>query len=55
MLFDLVEDPGETKDLAAEKPEIVEAMKKTLTQWQASCRSSAAGEDYDRGIPGSAN
>ena len=47
MLFDLVEDPGETKNLAAEKPEIVEAMKKTLAEWQASCRASAAGEDYD--------
>ncbi|MHC4176535.1 MAG: sulfatase family protein [Planctomycetota bacterium] len=47
MLFDLVDDPGETKDLAAERPEIVEAMKKTLTKWQASCRASAAGKDYE--------
>lgn len=47
MLFDLVEDPGETNDLATQRPEIVEAMKKTLSEWQASCRASAAGEDYD--------
>jgi len=46
MLFDLLEDPGETKDLAADKPEILEAMKKTLSDWQESCRASAAGEDY---------
>ena len=46
MLFDLVEDPAETKDLAAKRPEIVEAMKKTLAEWQASCQASAAGKDY---------
>jgi len=46
MLFDLIDDPAETKDLAAEKPQIVKAMKKTLDQWRASCKSSLAGEDY---------
>ncbi len=46
MLFDLVEDPGETRDLANEEPLIVRAMKQTLEQWQESCRSSAAGADY---------
>jgi len=46
LLFDLLGDPGEKNDLAAEKPEIVAAMKKTLLAWQASCRKSRAGEDY---------
>lgn len=46
MLFDLLNDPGETKDLAGEKPEILAAMKKTLQEWQASCRDSVEGKDY---------
>jgi arylsulfatase A-like enzyme len=46
MLFDLLEDPGETKDLAAEKPQIVKAMKATLDNWRASCKDSLAGKDY---------
>ena len=47
MLFDLIEDPSETADLAAKKPETVQAMKQTLEAWQESCKASAAGEDYD--------
>ena len=46
MLFDLVADAGETKDLAAEKPEIVAGMRATLEAWRASCRDSQAGKDY---------
>ncbi len=46
MLFDLIEDPGETKDLAAEKTEIFKRMKETLEKWQASCKDSLAGKDY---------
>lgn len=46
MLFDLVENPGETRDLAAEKPEIVAGMRATLEAWRASCRDSQAGKDY---------
>jgi len=46
LLFDLLEDPGETKDLALEKPEVVEAMKATLDAWRASCESSREGKDY---------
>jgi len=45
-LFDLIEDPAETKDLAGEKPNIVKAMKKTLEEWRASCKDSLAGKDY---------
>jgi arylsulfatase A-like enzyme len=46
MLFDLIENPGETKDLAAEKPEIVAGMRATLEAWRASCKDSQAGKDY---------
>ncbi len=46
MLFDLIADPSETKDLAAEHPEIVQRMVQTLKHWQASCEKSLAGEDY---------
>ena len=46
MLFDLIEDPAETKDLAAEKPQILKAMRKTLEEWRASCKDSLAGKDY---------
>jgi len=46
MLFDLIEDPGEKKDLAAEKPEILQSMKVTLDRWRKSCKDSLAGKDY---------
>lgn len=46
MLFDLVADPGETTDLAAEKPELTVSMRETLETWRASCRASLKGEDY---------
>ena len=46
MLFDLIEDPAEKKDLAAEKPEIVRSMKATLTKWRNSCKDSLTGKDY---------
>ncbi len=46
MLFDLIADPAEKTDLAAEEPQIVESMKQTLLDWQASCKESAAGQDY---------
>jgi arylsulfatase A-like enzyme len=46
MLFDLTEDPGETKDLAAEKPQILKSMKTMLIKWRKSCQDSLAGKDY---------
>jgi len=46
MLFDLLEDPGETNDLAAEKPQILQSMKATLVKWRKSCQNSLAGKDY---------
>ena len=46
LLFDLLEDPGETQNLAAEKPHIVKAMKTELDKWRVSCENSLAGKDY---------
>jgi len=51
MLFDVIEDPGESRDLAAEKPEIVKAMRVILDAWRASCKDSRAGKDYARQGP----
>jgi len=45
MLFDLIDDPGESRDLAAEKPQILQSMKATLEQWRKSCRDSLEGKD----------
>jgi len=45
-LYDLIDDPGETKDLSAEKPEILQATIDTVTAWRESCKVSDAGEDY---------
>ena len=45
-LYDLIADPGEKKDLAGEKPELVASMAHTLKMWRASCQASNAGEDY---------
>jgi arylsulfatase A-like enzyme len=45
-LFDLIEDPAETTDLAAARPEILNTMKQTLFKWRASCKDSLSGKDY---------
>ncbi len=45
-LYDLTSDPGETNNLAAEYPDVVQSMIARLTAWQASCQASNAGEDY---------
>ncbi|MCP4607857.1 MAG: sulfatase-like hydrolase/transferase [Planctomycetes bacterium] len=46
MLFDLIKDPGETRDLAAEKPQLLKSMKTMLIKWRKSCQDSFAGKDY---------
>jgi len=46
LLFDLKEDPGETRDLAAKHPEVVQRMGKILDAWRSSCRDSLQGKDY---------
>jgi arylsulfatase A-like enzyme len=45
-LYDLIDDPGEKKDIAEDKSEILGTMKKTLEAWRASCKASNAGQDY---------
>jgi len=45
-LYDLIDDPPETKDIAKDKAEILETMRKTLEAWRASCEASDTGHDY---------
>jgi len=45
-LYDLIDDPPETKDIAKDKPEILGTMRKTLEAWCASCKASDTGHDY---------
>ena len=46
LLFDLLADRGETKNLAAEHADIVQSMKAKLAAFRASFQRSAAGKDY---------
>lgn len=46
MLFDLANDPRETKNLAPEMPEKVASMSARLRAWRASCQESVKGRDY---------
>lgn len=46
-LYDLVGDPYEEKDLAAEQKERVEVMKDALDEWMGSVVGSLNGEDYE--------
>jgi arylsulfatase A-like enzyme len=46
MLFDLVDDPSETTDLSAQRPDVVNSMKAVLTEWRKSCKKSLDGQDY---------
>jgi hypothetical protein len=45
-LFDLTEDPGETRNIANDNPAIVERMSKELDAWTASVNHSKTGADY---------
>ncbi len=45
-LFDLEADPGETTDIAANHPEIVQRMRAELETWQRSVEKSLSGADY---------
>lgn len=45
-LFDLTEDPGENRNIAHDRPEIVERMGKDLDAWTASVSRSKTGADY---------
>ena len=45
-LYDLVDDPGETRNIIDARSQVAERMKRVLTEWQASCESSDGGADY---------
>jgi hypothetical protein len=45
-LYDVSQDPKETTNLAAEKPELVAKLTDELTAWRASVETSLAGGDY---------
>ncbi len=45
-LFNLKDDPAETNNLAAEKPELVEELRAGMRQWQESVLHSLMGMDY---------
>lgn len=49
-LYDLVADPSESNNLAAEKPEVVARLKPQLDAWQDSVIKSLAGGDYPGGL-----
>jgi hypothetical protein len=46
MVFDLHEDPGETRDIAGERRSTIDEMRVTLTEFAETCRRSHRGEDY---------
>lgn len=48
-LYDLVDDPGETRDLGTQQVERFERMKRQLLDWSASVDASFAGRDYAGG------
>lgn len=48
-LYDLEADPQETKDLSAEKPELLAKLKKDWQTWNESVDASFAGKDYAEG------
>ncbi len=45
-LYNIHSDPGETKNLADEYPDIAEEMKAELREWQESVLNSLTGADY---------
>jgi arylsulfatase A-like enzyme len=45
-LYDVREDPAETKDFAETKPEVAAAMQAELREWQQSVLESLTGADY---------
>lgn len=45
-LYDLINDPRETRNIVDRVPDVFTRMKETLAQWQTSCRASEEGNDY---------
>ena len=48
-LYDLANDPNETKDLIADKPEVAKTMRVALDAFEASVDASIEGKDYPGG------
>ena len=48
-LYDLAEDPNETKDLAASDPETLARLVADFSKWNESVEASIAGRDYPKG------
>ncbi|WP_437223317.1 sulfatase-like hydrolase/transferase [Planctomicrobium sp. SH661] len=46
-LFDLSTDPGESQDLSAQHPDVVQSMKAELKEWVDSVEKSRVGKDYE--------
>jgi arylsulfatase A-like enzyme len=46
MLFDLVNDPEETRNIISHYKDIAQKMKEQLRKWTESCKNSHAGADY---------
>jgi arylsulfatase A-like enzyme len=47
MLFDLVADRAETRNIIGKQPEMARSMKARLRDWIESCKASHAGADYE--------
>lgn len=48
-LYDLEADPSETRNIAAEQPEVAARLTRALVAWNASVDASYAGRDYPEG------
>ena len=46
LLFDLQADPGESKDIAGQYPDLAKSMKEKLFKFRESCKKSLSGADY---------
>jgi hypothetical protein len=46
-LFDIIDDPTESKDIAKSYPKIIKQMRRQLDEWIQSCINSAKGNDYE--------
>jgi arylsulfatase A-like enzyme len=46
MLFDLVADPRESRNIMTQHPDVAQKMKEELRKWMDSCKNSHAGADY---------
>ncbi|MDZ7617547.1 MAG: sulfatase-like hydrolase/transferase [Patescibacteria group bacterium] len=45
-LFDLRDDPGETRELATQRPDVLQTMSRQMRDWQTSVLMSLTGNDY---------